>query len=148
MRIVDAWIQHFSPRILRHPMFASLLRWTGAELPDEIPFEMTLGALRLSADEAVDRRQREIDRPRLEVNERLRQIDGRERRIESACLGEVGVGALPILVLTMELGAAKPERRIGGLLGDRLREGGDPLVQVAVRTDFERQAREEADEGE
>jgi hypothetical protein len=45
MLIVDAWIQHFSPAVLRHPMFASLLRWTGASIPDAIPFALTLAAL-------------------------------------------------------------------------------------------------------
>ena len=45
MFIVDAWIQHFTPRLLRHPMFTSLRRWSGAEVPAEIPFEMTLLAL-------------------------------------------------------------------------------------------------------
>lgn len=43
--IIDAWIQHLTPRLLKHPMFESLRRWTGAEVPDEIPFEMTLAAL-------------------------------------------------------------------------------------------------------
>lgn len=44
--IVDAWIQHFTPRLARHPMFASLQRWMGvAEVPDELPFELTLAAL-------------------------------------------------------------------------------------------------------
>lgn len=44
--IIDAWIQHPTPRFLRHPMFASLLRWMGAtDVPDDLPLEMTLGAL-------------------------------------------------------------------------------------------------------
>lgn len=44
--VVDAWIQHFTPRLARHPMFASLRRWMGVEeVPDEIPFDMTLAAL-------------------------------------------------------------------------------------------------------
>jgi predicted TIM-barrel fold metal-dependent hydrolase len=44
--IVDAWIQHPTPGFLRHPMFASLWRWTGGDAPAEIPLERTLGALR------------------------------------------------------------------------------------------------------
>ncbi len=43
--IVDAWIQHPSPAFLRHPMFASLLRWTGMAVPDEIPHAFTVGAM-------------------------------------------------------------------------------------------------------
>lgn len=46
MMIVDAWIQHPTPSFLRHPMFATLLRWTGgATVPDEIPIGFTVGAL-------------------------------------------------------------------------------------------------------
>lgn len=45
-RVVDAWMQHPSPAMLKHPMFASLRRWTGnAQLPESIPPELTLGAL-------------------------------------------------------------------------------------------------------
>jgi len=36
MPIVDAWIQHPTPRMLRDPMFASIRRWTGASIPDEL----------------------------------------------------------------------------------------------------------------
>lgn len=46
--IVDAWLQHPTGAFLRHPMFASLLRWRGiepAELPDEIVDDFTLQAL-------------------------------------------------------------------------------------------------------
>jgi predicted TIM-barrel fold metal-dependent hydrolase len=43
--IVDAWIQHFTPRVLAHPMFASVLRWTGGEVPAEMPIELTMAAL-------------------------------------------------------------------------------------------------------
>ncbi len=43
--IVDAWIQHPTGRFIAHDMFASLRRWMGAELPDEVPLELTLGAL-------------------------------------------------------------------------------------------------------
>lgn len=43
--IVDAWIQHFTPKALRHPMFESVLRWTGMTVPDEIPLSMTIAAL-------------------------------------------------------------------------------------------------------
>jgi hypothetical protein len=44
--IVDAWIQHPTPRFLRHPMFDSLRRWMGVtEVPEEIPLELTLDAL-------------------------------------------------------------------------------------------------------
>ena len=47
MTIVDAWIQHPTPAFLRDPMFASLRRWTRAtEVPDEIPIELTVAALR------------------------------------------------------------------------------------------------------
>jgi predicted TIM-barrel fold metal-dependent hydrolase len=44
--IVDAWIQHPSAAFLRHPMFESLRRWGGVlQVPDEIPLDLTLGAL-------------------------------------------------------------------------------------------------------
>lgn len=44
--IIDAWIQHPTPRMLEHPMFDSLRRWMGAEqLPESLPLELTLGAL-------------------------------------------------------------------------------------------------------
>ena len=45
--IVDAWIQHPTAGFVGHPMFASLRRWMGiTEVPDQIPLELTLGALR------------------------------------------------------------------------------------------------------
>jgi predicted TIM-barrel fold metal-dependent hydrolase len=44
--IIDAWIQHPTPGFIGHEMFASLRRWMGLEqVPSEIPFELTLGAL-------------------------------------------------------------------------------------------------------
>lgn len=46
--IIDAWIQHPTPSFLRHPMFASLLRWRGIspdKLPPAIPPAFTLAAL-------------------------------------------------------------------------------------------------------
>jgi hypothetical protein len=44
--IVDAWAQHPTPRSLRHPMFESFRRWTGAaEVPNEIPVGFTTGAM-------------------------------------------------------------------------------------------------------
>ncbi len=45
-QIIDAWIQHPTPRFMREPMFATLLRWMGVDqVPEEIPLEMTMGAL-------------------------------------------------------------------------------------------------------
>lgn len=43
--IIDAWIQHPSPEFLRAPMFASLRRWTGGEVPTEIPSAFSIGAI-------------------------------------------------------------------------------------------------------
>lgn len=44
--VIDAWIQHPTPRFLAQPMFASLLRWMGVtELPPSIPLELTITAL-------------------------------------------------------------------------------------------------------
>jgi hypothetical protein len=46
--LVDAWIQHPNAAFLRHPMFASLLRWRGmdpAAVPESIPHDFTLAAL-------------------------------------------------------------------------------------------------------
>ncbi len=44
--IVDAWIQHPTPRLLGDPMFASLRRWMGLDqIPDQIPPELTMAAL-------------------------------------------------------------------------------------------------------
>jgi len=47
MAIVDAWMQHPTAALVRHPMFESLRRWLGVtEVPDEIPLELTLAALK------------------------------------------------------------------------------------------------------
>lgn len=46
--IIDAWVQHPTGPFLRHPMFASLMRWRGmdpSQFPDEIPAEFTLSAM-------------------------------------------------------------------------------------------------------
>ncbi len=44
--IVDAWLQHPTPRFLGHDMFASLRRWTGVELPREpVPIDATLAVM-------------------------------------------------------------------------------------------------------
>lgn len=43
--VIDAWIQHPTPAMLAHPMFAPLRAWTGGALPTELPVAMTLGAL-------------------------------------------------------------------------------------------------------
>lgn len=43
--IIDAWIQHPTPSFAANPMFSSLRRWTGGEVPTEIPVEFTLAAL-------------------------------------------------------------------------------------------------------
>jgi uncharacterized protein len=44
--IVDAWAQHPTPRMLGHPMFDSLRRWTGRNLSvPEVPLAATLAAL-------------------------------------------------------------------------------------------------------
>ncbi|HEX8102868.1 MAG TPA: amidohydrolase family protein [Solirubrobacteraceae bacterium] len=45
--IVDVWMQHPTPRFLRHDMFASLRRWTGAlEVPTEpLPIAATVAAM-------------------------------------------------------------------------------------------------------
>jgi uncharacterized protein len=53
--IIDAWAQHPTAAFLRHPMFATLLRWRGMDpdaFPDVMPVEFTLGAL---DDARVDR---------------------------------------------------------------------------------------------
>lgn len=43
---VDVWMQHPTLRFLAHPMFASLRRWTGQELPEEeLPLAATLAAM-------------------------------------------------------------------------------------------------------
>jgi predicted TIM-barrel fold metal-dependent hydrolase len=44
--IVDAWMQHPTRRFLDNDMFASLRRWTGAEIPEgELPIEATVAAM-------------------------------------------------------------------------------------------------------
>ena len=44
--VVDSWLQHPTPGFLSSPMFASIRRWMGIEVvPDEIPIELTIGAL-------------------------------------------------------------------------------------------------------
>jgi len=43
---IDVWMQHPTLHFLGNEIFASLLRWTGRELPtEEIPIEMTLAAM-------------------------------------------------------------------------------------------------------
>src|SRR5688500_6611102 len=44
--MIDAWIQHPTPRFVADPMFASLRRWMKLEVvPDAFPPELTLAAL-------------------------------------------------------------------------------------------------------
>jgi len=45
--IIDAWMQHPTPRMIEQPWLDSLRRWMGAEgmLVESIPPEMTLGAM-------------------------------------------------------------------------------------------------------
>ncbi|HVI01506.1 MAG TPA: amidohydrolase family protein [Enhygromyxa sp.] len=46
MKIIDAWIQHPTPKFIGDPMFESLRRWMGlSTIPAAIPAEFTLGAL-------------------------------------------------------------------------------------------------------
>jgi len=43
---IDAWMQHPTLPFLRNKMFASLLRWTGQQIPtEELPIELTLAAM-------------------------------------------------------------------------------------------------------
>jgi predicted TIM-barrel fold metal-dependent hydrolase len=43
---IDVWMQHPTLRFLRHEMFTSLRRWTGAELPTEAPgIELSVAAM-------------------------------------------------------------------------------------------------------
>ena len=45
-RIVDAWMQHPTPRFLAHPMFESLRRWArGALGTDDMPLEATIAGM-------------------------------------------------------------------------------------------------------
>ena len=44
--IIDVWMQHPTLRFLSHDMFASLRRWTGAEVPDQAPdIKVTIAAM-------------------------------------------------------------------------------------------------------
>src|SRR4029077_16871467 len=44
--VIDAWMQHPTPRFLDHEMFDSLRRWTGQELPGkEMSIEVTIAAM-------------------------------------------------------------------------------------------------------
>lgn len=46
--IIDAWTQHPTAAFLRHPMFASLMRWRGMDtstVPETVPPEFTIAAL-------------------------------------------------------------------------------------------------------
>jgi len=44
--VIDVWMQHPTLRFLSHEMFASLRRWTGAEIPQQAPgIEATLDAM-------------------------------------------------------------------------------------------------------
>lgn len=46
MPVIDAWIQHPTLRMQQDPMFASLRRWTGGEVPtQQLPLAVTLAAL-------------------------------------------------------------------------------------------------------
>jgi predicted TIM-barrel fold metal-dependent hydrolase len=43
---IDVWMQHPTPRFLRHPMFESLRHWIGADLRDkDVPLEVTIGTM-------------------------------------------------------------------------------------------------------
>ena len=43
---IDVWMQHPTLRFMRHEMFETIRRWTGAELPsEELPIELTLEAM-------------------------------------------------------------------------------------------------------
>ena len=44
--IIDVWMQHPTLRFMQHDMFASLRKWTKAELPkEELPLDLTLAAM-------------------------------------------------------------------------------------------------------
>nr|XP_061810470.1 uncharacterized protein LOC133601403 [Nerophis lumbriciformis] len=46
MPVFDAWIQHPTPKMLRHRMFERIRRWTGLDpVPDEFPIDLTIAAL-------------------------------------------------------------------------------------------------------
>ena len=49
-RIIDSWMQHPTPRLIKQPMFESLLRWGRDQpLPEEIPLEMTIGSVTIAS---------------------------------------------------------------------------------------------------
>jgi uncharacterized protein len=44
--VIDVWMQHPTPRLLRHDMFESLRRWTNLPVPDQDPpIEQTIAAM-------------------------------------------------------------------------------------------------------
>lgn len=45
MRIVDAWMQHPTPRFMAEPWLASLKRWTRNDYADDLPLAATLAAM-------------------------------------------------------------------------------------------------------
>ena len=45
MTIIDAWMQHPTPALAAHPMFASLRRWMGVTEIPAVPLEATLAAM-------------------------------------------------------------------------------------------------------
>lgn len=50
--VVDVWMQHPTPEFLGHPIFESIRRWMGIDdVPDEIPLEMTVGAMKVAGVE-------------------------------------------------------------------------------------------------
>lgn len=46
MTVIDVWAQHPTLRFIQHEMFASLRRWTGADLlTEELPVDLTIAAM-------------------------------------------------------------------------------------------------------
>jgi predicted TIM-barrel fold metal-dependent hydrolase len=45
MPVIDAWMQHPTPRLLRHEMFDTLRRWTGGLPGGDVPLEATVAAM-------------------------------------------------------------------------------------------------------
>ena len=46
MTVIDVWMQHPTPRFLAQDIFASLRRWTGDSIPDQMPgIEATVDAM-------------------------------------------------------------------------------------------------------
>ena len=43
--IIDVWMQHPTAEFIMHPMFESLRRWMGGNVPTEIPPEFTIAAM-------------------------------------------------------------------------------------------------------